>query len=689
MPGSAEVGSTANSYEILAKLAVGGMAEIFLARGASVAGVSRYVVLKRILRHRASDVHFVRMFLEEARLAAQLQHPNIAQVHDIGRLGDSYFFTMEYVHGETVRALLQLSHRTRRAIPIGCVMTVIAGAAQGLHHAHDRIGMDGRPLGIVHRDVSPSNLMISYEGNVKVVDFGVAKAADRVSETRSGTVKGKISYLCPEQCRGNAVDRRGDLFSLGIVLWEMLTTERLFKRTSDFENMTAIVNDPVPRPSSRRADIPPALDELVLKLLAKRADDRYQTGEELVEAIEAVAARCGFVLSTSALGRFIREVFGAKPEPWLEVEGAQLPEGVTMTSQPIPAELAVPIEDSVDNALHGLPDFSAHPARQSGFGIGSTSDSGVQAAMGSHSHSHSQSGSGAHVLADPPPPVSARSSDVIDTVALPRVVATPQQITATSPAAGLPAVMARPPARPSDPPGGLPSAPPSASGSLSGARVLPARSRIPLAVWILGPAAVLGVVLGVAMSGHDTPIAGFPSDARGPIAAPVDAASGIAVAVPAPDAAAVVAVAVAADAAVADAAAVVAVAEPSDASVVDDHPHVHDAGGPAHPPPPKPDAEQLRAILDAGEPADVVATCASLPGRLTGESARLCVLAACRAHHETEARHWMIGIAPGRRAALVTACAAAGTSLEHAPAHPRVDAGVGVDCAADPLACQH
>src|SRR5258706_3209871 len=261
------------------------MAEIFLARGASTAaGVERYVVLKRILKHRASDASFVRMFLDEARLAAQLQHANIAQVYDIGKLGDSYFFTMEYVPGETVRALLQRSHALRSPIPVGSVLVIGAGAAAGLHHAQERNGFDGKPLGIVHRDVSPSNLMVSYEGGVKVVDFGVAKAAHRSQETRSGTVKGKISYLSPEQCRGGNIDRRSDLFALGIVLWEMLTLERLYKRATDFEAMAAIVNEPVPPPSSRRPDVPPELDAIVLKLLSKDAAQRYESADELHES---------------------------------------------------------------------------------------------------------------------------------------------------------------------------------------------------------------------------------------------------------------------------------------------------------------------------------------------------------------------------------------------------------------------
>ncbi|HEX7843871.1 MAG TPA: serine/threonine-protein kinase, partial [Kofleriaceae bacterium] len=356
---AAEVGSTANSYQVLAKLATGGMAEIFLARGEGVAGVERYCVLKRILRERASDVEFVQMFLDEARLAAQLQHPNIAQVYDIGKLGDSYFFTMEYVHGETVRALLHRAQGLRRMLPIPCVLTIVAGTAAGLHHAHDRIGHDGRALGIVHRDVTPSNLMVSYEGGVKVVDFGVAKAADRTQETRSGTVKGKISYLSPEQCRGKRVDRRSDLFSLGICFWEMLTTERLYRRGSDFENMNAIVTEPTPPPSARRPEVPPEVDELVLRLLAKDPDDRFQTADEVVEAVEAVAARTGSVLSPSALGRFVRELFGNRPEPWIELESQpDSSEGISVTSEPIPGELAISSGES-DRQLSSVVDLSS------------------------------------------------------------------------------------------------------------------------------------------------------------------------------------------------------------------------------------------------------------------------------------------------------------------------------------------
>jgi serine/threonine-protein kinase len=356
--GSAEVGSTANRYQILGKLAVGGMAEIFLARGANTTGLVRYCVLKRILRERATDAQFVQMFLDEAKLAAQLQHPSIASVYDIGMLGDSYFFTMEYVHGETVRSLLQRAKQRDRKVPMACVLTIIAGAAAGLHHAHERNGNDGRPLGIVHRDISPANLMVSYEGNLKIVDFGVAKAADRV-ETKSGTVKGKISYLSPEQCRGTRVDRRSDLFSLGIVMWEILTGDRLYRRSSDFENMTAIVHEPPPPPSSRRPDVPRAIDDIVLRLLAKSVADRYQTAGEVVEALENASMRAGTILSTSALSRLVHDLFGTRPEPWLDLdtETAPLPR-MLLASRPLPRNLAAVPLDPVEAELAAVPDLS-------------------------------------------------------------------------------------------------------------------------------------------------------------------------------------------------------------------------------------------------------------------------------------------------------------------------------------------
>ncbi len=320
--GAASAGAASNQYQILGHLATGGMAELYLARSVGIAGFERYVVLKRIMAEHSRNHRFVTMFLDEARLAAQLHHPNIAQVHDIGRVSDSYFFTLEYVHGENCRDLLQRVAALKRQIPVEHTLAVIAGAAAGLHYAHEKRGIDRQPLGIVHRDVSPSNLMVSYEGAVKLVDFGIAKAAHRMTETRSGAVKGKVAYMSPEQCTGATLDRRSDIFSLGIVLYEMSTMTRLFKHPTDFETMTHIVNKDVPAPTSRRADLPRELETIILRCLAKKPDERFQTAEELLEAIEDLAARERLSLSSTSLGRYIRELFGERPEPWYELEAA-------------------------------------------------------------------------------------------------------------------------------------------------------------------------------------------------------------------------------------------------------------------------------------------------------------------------------------------------------------------------------
>ncbi|HTR49259.1 MAG TPA: serine/threonine-protein kinase [Kofleriaceae bacterium] len=368
--GTPQVGSSANTYSIIAKLATGGMAELFLARNASGAGIERYVVLKRVLQHRANDAAFVRMFLDEARLAAQLQHPNIAQVYDTGVLGDSYFFTMEYVHGETLREIVQRTQARKERIPIGCALTIAANAAAGLDHAHERIGIDGKPLGIVHRDVSPSNLMVSYEGHVKVVDFGVAKAAVRSADTHVGTVKGKISYLSPEQCRAQAIDRRSDLFSLGIVMWEMFAGERLFKLETDYENMEAIVTVETPRLRTVRDDVPPEVDAIVAKLLQKEPSARFQSAAALHEAIEAAAMKGQVALSNATLGRFMKELFGRRPEPWVQMLARDTKsEAVTVTVSPGLAVAA----DATSSQLALVPDLTTSVASE--WAMGSNEDS--------------------------------------------------------------------------------------------------------------------------------------------------------------------------------------------------------------------------------------------------------------------------------------------------------------------------
>ncbi|MCX5744767.1 MAG: serine/threonine-protein kinase, partial [Proteobacteria bacterium] len=274
-------GTRLGSYEIVRKLARGGMAELFLAKSVGPQGFEKLVTLKKILPQYARSPRFVRLFLDEAKLAAGFQHPNIAHVFDLGAVDDTYFFAMEFVHGQDVRTLLHRAWETKRAIPIDLCVQVVRQVASALHYAHEQCDPDGRPLEIVHRDVSPSNIMLSYDGSVKLLDFGVAKAQSSSTRTRTGTLKGKVSYMSPEQAKGAPVDRRSDVFSLGIVLWELLTGTRLFRGANDLATIQMIVNEAPAAPSTYRDDCPPELDLIVQRALATAPDARLQTAQQL------------------------------------------------------------------------------------------------------------------------------------------------------------------------------------------------------------------------------------------------------------------------------------------------------------------------------------------------------------------------------------------------------------------------
>ncbi len=294
------------------------MADVLLARANGIEGFERHVVIKRIRADVAGDARYVAMFLDEARLAASLHHHNIVGVNDIGEENGEYFFSMEYLHGEDARRLLSQVSKRGEQIPIEHVITIVTAAAAGLHHAHEQRGPDRKPLGIVHRDVSPANIMIGYDGSVKVADFGIAKAEQRSTETRTGTLKGKIAYMSPEQCVGEDVDRRSDVFSLGIVLYELVTARRLFKGDNDFLMMTAIVHGQIAPPSQYRPDLPSTLEAIILKALAKHRDDRYATADDLRIALEQFANDAGISRSSTALADYLKAQFGNRPEPWLD-----------------------------------------------------------------------------------------------------------------------------------------------------------------------------------------------------------------------------------------------------------------------------------------------------------------------------------------------------------------------------------
>jgi serine/threonine protein kinase len=342
-------GSVVGKYEIMRRLAVGGMAEIYLARVTGAAGFEKLVVLKRILPSVAEDPTFVSMFLDEAKLAATLRHPNIADVYDVGEADGTYFFTMEYVYGQDVRAVRHETRKHSEPIPLAIALAIVHGAASALDHAHEKVGPDGKRLELVHRDVSASNIMVSYDGAVKLLDFGIARAASSTHKTQTGTLKGKIPYMSPEQCKGLPLDRRSDLFSLGVVLYELTVGKRPFRGDSDFAVMDQIVYQGAKPPSEVVSGYPPELEAIVMKLLARGPSMRYATGEELLRDLDELIAKHGLWMSARAIGKYMRTLFADKIAAWeqAEQEGVPFAQHVvqSITSQSQRSELLTPPTD--------------------------------------------------------------------------------------------------------------------------------------------------------------------------------------------------------------------------------------------------------------------------------------------------------------------------------------------------------
>ncbi|HYV44971.1 MAG TPA: protein kinase [Myxococcaceae bacterium] len=278
-----------DKYILVRKLAEGGMAEIFLAKQVGAEGFERDVVLKLMLGHLSSSREFVEMFLDEARLAAKLHHPNIVQISDLGHFNGRYFICMEYLPGEDLQSMVEVAARTQKAVPFGVAARIVHSACEGLEFAHT-YAEHGQPLGVVHRDVSPSNIIVTYQGLVKVLDFGIAKAGSKLTQTQPGLLKGKWGYMSPEQARGDPIDNRSDLFSLGITFHELLTGQRVFRKDNEIGVLLALMQQPIPAPSSVRRDIPHALDRIVMKALEKQPEHRYPDAGAFRADLEAYLA---------------------------------------------------------------------------------------------------------------------------------------------------------------------------------------------------------------------------------------------------------------------------------------------------------------------------------------------------------------------------------------------------------------
>ncbi|HVZ88850.1 MAG TPA: serine/threonine-protein kinase, partial [Polyangia bacterium] len=353
-------------FQIIGRLATGGMAEVYLALSGELPGFRTLIVVKRILPHLASNRQFIRMFLDEARLAALLDHPNVVRIIEVGHDNEEYFLAMELVQGKPLSAVLRKAARERRPPSPALAAYIIAQAASGLGYAHALTDGDGRPLGVVHRDVSPQNILLSFEGAVKLIDFGVARAFGRVAHTSPGGLKGKIEYMSPEQASAEEVDHRADVFALGVVLWEVLTGRRLFRRETELATMRSILDDPIPRPSEV-ADVPAALDAVVMRALRKRRDARFGSAHEMAQALEHFAfSNEGF--SPLEVASYMKGLFAPEFLQWrktataaldMEVErddrhprldapGAEpLTQGPTMALRPglATAELAAPASE--------------------------------------------------------------------------------------------------------------------------------------------------------------------------------------------------------------------------------------------------------------------------------------------------------------------------------------------------------
>ena len=299
---------TFGRYEVLGRVAWGGMAEIYLAREATRAGASRYVAIKRILPHVARDEKFLSMFLDEARLAVQLGHPHICHVYDFGELDGSWYIAMEWVHGATLAKTIKRSIE-HGGIPTPIAVKIVSQVAGALSYVHRARGADGQPLHIVHRDVTPHNVMVGFEGTVKLLDFGIARARTQVVQTQEGIVKGKLAYMAPEQCRGEEIDQRADVFSLGVCLYEALVQRPLYQRKNEFHSLQAILDAPVPSIRDVRPDLPVELDAIVQKALQKRPDDRFRTAAAMHEALERWLAEERHVVSPDRIAEVMEALW--------------------------------------------------------------------------------------------------------------------------------------------------------------------------------------------------------------------------------------------------------------------------------------------------------------------------------------------------------------------------------------------
>ncbi len=312
---SLKPGTRVGPYEIVELLAMGGMAEIYIVESEGIGGSRTRSVLKRLPpATMMNDLSYLNMFINEAKLVASLPHPNIVQVFDIGEDDDSYYFVMEHLDGLNLRQLMRKCKETNARVPLDHIIQIVLGVAEGLHAAHEACGPDGKPLAVIHRDISPNNIVVTTAGCVKVIDFGIAKSRNQRAQTEAGIVKGKIAYMSPEQCRAKPLDRRTDLYALGVVLYELVTGGRPHRSAFGPQLINQITDVDCEDPRMRTSSCPDELAEIINKLLQRDVKKRYQTAKELHHDLTVFAANLQRVITSYQLATWVQDVSAAKPE---------------------------------------------------------------------------------------------------------------------------------------------------------------------------------------------------------------------------------------------------------------------------------------------------------------------------------------------------------------------------------------
>ncbi len=325
-------------YKILKKIATGGMAEVFLAKRVGVKGFEKLLAIKRILPQFSENEEFIAMFIDEAKLAAQLGHRNVVQIYDFGNQQGSYYIAMEYVFGKDLRTILKKSRDQQKRLPLTECAYIITEAARGLEYAHNLKDHYGNPLNLIHRDISPQNIFISYEGDVKIADFGIAKAASKSTETRAGVLKGKILYMSPEQAWGKTIDRRSDLYSLGVLFYEMVTDRKIVEADSEFSMLEKVRNAEVEFPQEIFEKIPKRLSYIIKKALEKDPGNRYQSAHEIRVDLENLLLSTKETLSEEMISDYLKDLFKEEieGERKILIEGGNVPVEKTISMEPIP-----------------------------------------------------------------------------------------------------------------------------------------------------------------------------------------------------------------------------------------------------------------------------------------------------------------------------------------------------------------